>query len=67
MGTLVKAVLATSVLSAASSFAPKLKAEPYCCRQPAICDAICASRCCTKKRTSKLLIPVLPTRSAARH
>jgi hypothetical protein len=64
MSTLVKAVLATSVISAASIFNPKLKAEPYCCRHPAVCDAICSASCCEKKRVSSLLVPVLSQASS---
>jgi hypothetical protein len=65
MSILVKAVLASTVISAAS--AAELKADPYCCPHPAICDAICSSPCCPRKRTSKLLVPVLTPASVAVH
>lgn len=59
MSILVKAVLASTVISIGTATAGNVTAAPYCCRQPAFCDAACASRCCQKKLTAKLLTPVL--------
>jgi hypothetical protein len=59
MSTLIKAVLATTAMSIVSA-SSAAQAEPYCCRQASICDALCSSACCEKKLPSRLLTPVLP-------
>jgi hypothetical protein len=65
MSTLVRAVLASTAISVAAVSSAAL-AEPYCCPQPSICDAVCSSACCEKKLPSHLLTPVLPQSEARR-